>query len=543
MQFSAPQQRHWIQADLRINLTLVAVSGIAIPWVESRAPGVAGRDPVLWATVVASCACVLECWFLAFRNRRLYSGALVPLALMSVALLSTWHDAPENSIWVIAALALVFMRFPLRIAIVAGPAALVACLLILAVHWSADGATFIRTLMAGVVFAAMLAFFALASRETTRRLRDTRAVLTSTLDAMAQGLVVVGRDGRVKVSNAKIAELLDLPREWRDDPQALERAVEFVEFMEPRGDHGPDAIGSPEEPGAAGGAAASATARRAGERPRSYTRRTSDGRYLAVDTLPMPSGDVVSTFTDVTSYELVNRQLEAVLKDYGELRQRELARSSELMVGALSRLATYRDHETGQHIARVVLYVRTLLEALARTERYAQELTAERIELIVTAAPMHDLGKIGVPDHILFSKGPHTPAEAVVMRTHARIGESTLLLAARGSGSRQSLFTVAARMAGGHHENWDGSGYPRGLAGHAIPLEARVMTLADVYDALTTARVYKGAWPHEAACAEIRRLCGVKFDPDVVAAFEQEHGEFLRIAERYADPVLHPPAA
>lgn len=122
------------------------------------------------------------------------------------------------------------------------------------------------------------------------------------------------------------------------------------------------------------------------------------------------------------------------------------------------------------------------------------------------------------------------------MRSHAMIGEATLLTAAQGSPSEQSLLQVAARIAGGHHENWDGSGYPRALQAQEIPLEARLMSLADVYDALSTARPYKPAWSHEQAMQEIRHLRGKKFDPVLVDALEREESSFRAIAARLADP-------
>ena len=148
---------------------------------------------------------------------------------------------------------------------------------------------------------------------------------------------------------------------------------------------------------------------------------------------------------------------------------------------------------------------------------------------------MHDLGKVGIPDQILLKPGQLSDEEMQVMRTHAALGES-ILLGMGGKGSDNgSLFTVAANLAGSHHENWDGSGYPRGLRGPDIALGARLMAVADVYDALTTARVYKRAWTHEDARAYILSLKGTKFDPAVVDAFELEEVNFKTIALELAE--------
>ena len=206
------------------------------------------------------------------------------------------------------------------------------------------------------------------------------------------------------------------------------------------------------------------------------------------------------------------------------------------MIHALTQLSQYRDSETGQHIVRTQLFVKQLAQALAHVGQPAYTLSQEEVDLIVKAAPMHDLGKIGIPDHILRKPGRHTFEETLLMRTHASIGEATLLAAAQQDNSgERGLLQVAARIAGAHHENWDGSGYPRGLSGEAIPLEARLMAVADVYDALTTSRHYKPGWTHEEACAEILSQKGRRFDPRVVEAFEREQAAMRRIAEQYQD--------
>ncbi len=229
-------------------------------------------------------------------------------------------------------------------------------------------------------------------------------------------------------------------------------------------------------------------------------------------------------------------QLQMVLNDYHELSLGQMAQKREKMVSALTMLSMYRDNETGQHLTRTQLYVKALAQALARSGRYPDLLDEAHIEQIVKAAPMHDLGKVGIPDQILLKPGRHTPEETTVMQTHAAIGESILVVAAGGGDDSDTLLLVASRIAGSHHENWDGSGYPRGLKGLDIPLEARLMALVDVYDALTTPRVYKPAWAHEIASAEILKLKGVKFEPAIVDAFQSQGEAFQAIQEQLSDP-------
>jgi response regulator RpfG family c-di-GMP phosphodiesterase len=200
------------------------------------------------------------------------------------------------------------------------------------------------------------------------------------------------------------------------------------------------------------------------------------------------------------------------------------------LVDSMTELALTRDNETGLHIQRTKLYVKTLAQTIRHAERYREQLSDAMIEQITLAAPLHDLGKVGIPDQILLKPSRHTADEMAIMRTHAMLGESILLATAGADLGPTSLFKIAANIAGGHHENWDGSGYPRGLVGADIPLEARLMALADVYDALTTERIYKKAWTHEAASAEIYRLAGKQFDPDIVAAFSQTEARFREIA-------------
>ena len=229
-------------------------------------------------------------------------------------------------------------------------------------------------------------------------------------------------------------------------------------------------------------------------------------------------------------------QLNQVLDEYQELSEQAMQRARGQVVVALTELSVIRDNETGLHNRRTQLYVKTLAQALVQSGHYAEHLSRQQIDLIFKATPLHDLGKVGIPDHILLKPDRLTDEETQVIRTHAMLGESILLVMA-GAGRRtdDSLFAVAAKIAGAHHENWDGSGYPRGLSGQDIPLAARLMALADVYDALTTARVYKRAWTHEEASAHILSLSGTKFEPAVVDAFGRTEADFKAIALELAD--------
>lgn len=211
------------------------------------------------------------------------------------------------------------------------------------------------------------------------------------------------------------------------------------------------------------------------------------------------------------------------------------------LLSTLSALAKARDEETGNHIARTRNYVRLLGEYFrARGELLSAAGSRDPVDVLYQVAPLHDIGKIGIPDQILLKPGRLDPEEWGVMKTHALIGENVLGAAGESGAHAESefhatLIRTAIEIAGGHHENWDGSGYPRGLSGTAIPQAARLMALADTYDALISVRPYKRAWTHEEARSEIVSLAGRKFDPAVVEAFLRLEDEFRAIAHRYAD--------
>lgn len=189
--------------------------------------------------------------------------------------------------------------------------------------------------------------------------------------------------------------------------------------------------------------------------------------------------------------------------------------SRDAIIFALAKLADSRDPETGGHLERVREYCRLLAAEVRRSEVYP-EVDADFVSLIALTSPLHDIGKVGVPDGVLLKPGRHTPEETAVMRTHSAIGADTIdavLQRTPGAG----FLLMARDIARSHHERWDGTGYPDGLAGQAIPLAARIMAIADVYDALTSKRVYKPAMSHDETMAVIRQGAGSQFDPALVA--------------------------
>ena len=216
-------------------------------------------------------------------------------------------------------------------------------------------------------------------------------------------------------------------------------------------------------------------------------------------------------------------------------RMAETLLAADVSIRALARLAEVRDLETGNHILRTQSYVRTLAEQLKDHPRFAAVLTRPYIDLLAKSAPLHDIGKVGIPDAILRKPGKLTPDEWAVMMTHAKLGSDAIEQAERDAERPVAFLQLAKEIARWHHERWDGRGYPDGLAGEAIPVSARLMALADVFDAITTRRVYKEATPFEEAVRMIVAERGSHFDPDVVDAFVAQRDAFRGIAGRHAE--------
>jgi len=195
----------------------------------------------------------------------------------------------------------------------------------------------------------------------------------------------------------------------------------------------------------------------------------------------------------------------------------QLRRAQEATVVALADLAEFRDKTTGGHVRRVQLLSSALAQRVADRGAYADEITPQLLEMIGLASILHDVGKVATPDHILLKPGAHTPEERAQMREHAAVGQAILERAANMVDG-VSYLTYGAEIAGGHHEHFDGNGYPQGLQGRAIPFSARVVAVVDVFDSLLHERPYKDPWPHTEVMAYIRERAGTQFDPEVVAA-------------------------
>ena len=217
----------------------------------------------------------------------------------------------------------------------------------------------------------------------------------------------------------------------------------------------------------------------------------------------------------------------------------QLRVSQEVTMVALASLAETRDNETGNHLFRTQHYVLALANHLRGHARFADQLDDAVVDRIFKAAPLHDIGKVGIPDRILLKPGRLDPQELEVMKTHTTIGRDAIEKAQRRVGVRVPLLETAMEIALSHQEKWDGSGYPQGLAGESIPLSARLMALADVYDALISRRVYKDPMSHARAREVIAAGRGQHFDPDIVDAFFALEVDFQNVALRFEDQDEH----
>lgn len=219
-----------------------------------------------------------------------------------------------------------------------------------------------------------------------------------------------------------------------------------------------------------------------------------------------------------------------------EKRTSEIEVLKASIIEAMGSLAEYRDNETGAHIQRTQHYVRIMCEYLSETHKYREIITDEYIDLLFKTSPLHDIGKVGIKDTILLKPGKLTFEEFEEMKKHASFGEEVIARIIKQRGEIEFL-KYAKEIAGGHHEKWDGTGYPKGLKEDSIPLSARIMAIADVYDALISKRVYKEAFSHEKACSIIKEGRGKHFDPDLVDAFFAIEEKFLNIANQYQEKV------
>ena len=242
---------------------------------------------------------------------------------------------------------------------------------------------------------------------------------------------------------------------------------------------------------------------------------------------------------------LQNREYQKILEDKAGWLEMEVQRKlsqvnrlQEASITVMVSLAEFRDECTGWHIKRTQEFVKTLALDLAQLPALTNLLTAEYIEKLFKSAPLHDIGKIGIPDNVLLKPGKLTTEEFEVMKTHAEKGADMLRKAQQYASDEDGFLEVAIEIAHYHHEKWDGSGYPKKLSGDAIPLSARIMAVADVFDALTTARPYKLPFSHQEAYDMIMSSSGSHFDPTVVSAFVKSQDRFVEIASTWIDTPL-----
>lgn len=224
-----------------------------------------------------------------------------------------------------------------------------------------------------------------------------------------------------------------------------------------------------------------------------------------------------------------------VLRQSLQQRTDALLRTQEAVIHAMAAMVEARDNETGNHIRRTQTYVGMLAHALRDSPRFTDVLTEENIELICKSAPLHDIGKVAIPDHILLKPGSFTEQEWEMMKMHTTHGRNTILAVEKHLGESNEFLTFAREIAYSHHEKWDGSGYPQGLKGEEIPVSARLMAVADVYDAIISHRIYKTATRHDEAIAIMKRGHGTHFDPEILDTFLTLEEAFRAVAIQFAD--------
>jgi len=229
------------------------------------------------------------------------------------------------------------------------------------------------------------------------------------------------------------------------------------------------------------------------------------------------------------------RDNNAYLSAEVERRTAEISALQDVTVVAMASLAETRDNETGNHIRRTQLYIKELAEKLQGHPKFAHYLTDEQIRILVRSAPLHDIGKVGIPDRILLKPGRLDHEEFEIMKTHTTIGRDAIADAERAMPFKSVFLQCAREIALSHQEKWDGSGYPEGLIGEEIPISARLMAVADVYDALISKRHYKEPMSHEEALAIIAEGSGTHFDPVIADAFLSASEKIQAIAESLKD--------
>ncbi len=229
-------------------------------------------------------------------------------------------------------------------------------------------------------------------------------------------------------------------------------------------------------------------------------------------------------------------RVDSTVRDPEQARQiADLSAAQDVTILAMTSLAETRDSDTGNHIRRIQHYVQALAQSLKDHPRFADQLGPQAISLLFKSAPLHDIGKFGIPDRILLKPSSLSPEEFEIMKTHTTLGFEAIEQAEKALGLQAPLLRTAKEIVLSHQEKWDGSGYPQGLKGDEIPMSARLMAVADVYDALISQRVYKAALPHDRAVQIVFQGRGTHFDPDMVDAFIGIQDEFMAIAQRFAN--------
>jgi putative two-component system response regulator len=262
----------------------------------------------------------------------------------------------------------------------------------------------------------------------------------------------------------------------------------------------------------------------------------------AVDYLKKPINPTAFLARVKTHVQL--KSVRDFLKDKNEYLEQEVVRRTkevsiiqDITMVAMGSLAETRDNETGNHIRRTQNYIQLLAAHLKNHNRFKDFITNETIMMLYKSAPLHDIGKIGIPDYILLKPGELTPEEFDIMKTHTTIGRDAIRSSENFIGSNASFLRIGREIAYGHHEKWNGTGYPEGLSGDKISIPARLMAVADVYDVLISRRIYKSPYPHEESVSIIKEASGTHFDPDIVDAFVDLSDQFQQIAQKYSDSI------
>lgn len=257
--------------------------------------------------------------------------------------------------------------------------------------------------------------------------------------------------------------------------------------------------------------------------------------YIAKPISPSILKERVKNHLELKEARDALKQQNEILEEKVLERTHQMEELQDVTMVALGALAESRDPETGNHIRRTQNYVKLLAEKLQHHPDFEEYLTPDIITLLFKSAPLHDIGKVGISDHILLKPGKLTTEEFDEMKRHTKYGRDALASAEITSSHPQGFLTIAKEIVYSHHEKWDGSGYPEGLKKKEIPISARLMALADVYDALITKRVYKPPFPHEKAVSIICKGRGTHFDPNVVDAFLEITDDFYEVSKNYID--------